>query len=78
MPPASTSTTNDMITEEPTSPHQIPRLTRRLTGFLPQEIKAIDTMIPLKSRALWNKHQVKNLTRQKIFKIDSLTMWKLH
>ena len=52
MPPASTSTTNDMITEEPTSPHQIPRLTRRLTGFLPQEIKSIDTMIPFKVKSV--------------------------
>ncbi|PTN13684.1 glycogen phosphorylase [Saccharomyces cerevisiae] len=67
MPPASTSTTNDMITEEPTSPHQIPRLTRRLTGFLPQEIKSIDTMIPLKSRALWNKHQVKKFNKAEDF-----------
>ncbi|CAI4054129.1 glycogen phosphorylase SKDI_16G4140 [Saccharomyces kudriavzevii IFO 1802] len=67
MPPASTSTTNDMITEEPTSPHQIPRLTRRLTGFLPQEIKSIDTMIPLKSRALWNKHQVKKFDKSEDF-----------
>lgn len=67
MPPASTSATNDMITEEPTSPHQIPRLTRRLTGFLPQEIKSIDTMIPLKSRALWNKHQVKKFNKAEDF-----------
>lgn len=67
MPPASTSTTNDMITEEPTSPHQIPRLTRRLTGFLPQEIKSIDTMIPLKSRSLWNKHQVKKFDKAEDF-----------
>ncbi|AJV91808.1 Gph1p [Saccharomyces cerevisiae YJM1463] len=67
MAPASTSTTNDMITEEPTSPHQIPRLTRRLTGFLPQEIKSIDTMIPLKSRALWNKHQVKKFNKAEDF-----------
>ncbi|AJW20118.1 Gph1p [Saccharomyces cerevisiae YJM1355] len=67
MPPASTSTTNDMITEEPTSPHRIPRLTRRLTGFLPQEIKSIDTMIPLKSRALWNKHQVKKFNKAEDF-----------
>lgn len=67
MPPASTSTTNDMITEEPTSPHQIPRLTRRLTGFLPQEIKSIETMIPLKSRALWNKHQVKKFNKAEDF-----------
>ena len=66
MPPASTSTTNDMITEEPTSPHQIPRLTRRLTGFLPQEIKSID-MISLKSRALWNKHQVKKFNKAEDF-----------
>nr|CAA28273.1 unnamed protein product [Saccharomyces cerevisiae]prf//1212353A phosphorylase,glycogen [Saccharomyces cerevisiae] len=56
-----------MITEEPTSPHQIPRLTRRLTGFLPQEIKSIDTMIPLKSRALWNKHQVKKFNKAEDF-----------
>ena len=67
MPPASTSTTNDMITEEPASPHQIPRLTRRLTGFLPQEIKSIDTMIPLKSRSLWNKHQVKKFDKAEDF-----------
>ncbi|CAI4037012.1 hypothetical protein SMKI_16G3100 [Saccharomyces mikatae IFO 1815] len=67
MPPASTSTTNDMITDEPTSPHQIPRLTRRLTGFLPQEIKSIDTMIPLKSRALWNKHQVRKFNKAEDF-----------
>lgn len=53
-----TTTSNDMITEEPRAPH-VPRLTRRLTGFLPQEIKSIDTIIPLKSRKLWSKHQVK-------------------
>ncbi|CCF60024.1 hypothetical protein KAFR_0I02450 [Kazachstania africana CBS 2517] len=57
-PPPSTSTTNDLITEKHSSPHP-PKLTRRLTGFLPQEIKAIDATIPLKSRALWNKNQVK-------------------
>lgn len=62
-PPINTSTTNDMITEEPSTPHQIPRLTRRLTGFLPQEIKAIDATIPLKSRTLWNKHQVKKFNQ---------------
>ncbi|QID88561.1 Non-essential glycogen phosphorylase [Saccharomyces pastorianus] len=67
MPPASTSTTNDMITEEPTSPRQIPRLTRRLTRFLPQEIKSIDTVIPLKSRALWNKHQVRKFDKPEDF-----------
>lgn len=53
-----TSTTNDMIPEEPRAPH-VPRLTRRLTGFLPQEIKSIDTIIPLQSRKIWSKHQVK-------------------
>lgn len=53
------STTNDMITSEPSNPQQVPRLARRLTGFLPSEIKSIDTMIPLKSRNLWNKHQIK-------------------
>ncbi|QLG71200.1 hypothetical protein HG535_0B02390 [Zygotorulaspora mrakii] len=53
-----TTTSNDLITEEPRAPH-VPRLTRRLTGFLPQEIKNIDTIIPLKSRNIWNKHQVK-------------------
>lgn len=53
-----TSTSNDMITEEPRAPH-VPRLTRRLTGFLPQEIKSIDTIIPLQSRKTWSKHQVK-------------------
>ncbi|KAL3234441.1 Glycogen phosphorylase [Nakaseomyces bracarensis] len=63
MPPVSSSTTNDMITEEPSNPRQIPRLTRRLTGFLPQEIKSIDATIPLKSRALWNKHQVKKFEK---------------
>lgn len=63
MPPVSSSTTNDMITEEPSNPRQIPRLTRRLTGFLPQEIKSIDAIIPLKSRALWNKHQVKKFEK---------------
>ncbi|CAI4055237.1 hypothetical protein SUVZ_16G4260 [Saccharomyces uvarum] len=67
MPPASTSTTNDMITEEPTSPRQVPRLIRRLTGFLPQEIKSIDTVIPLKSRALWNKHQVRKFDKPEDF-----------
>lgn len=56
-----------MITEEPTSPRQIPRLTRRLTGFLPQEIKSIDTVIPLKSRALWNKHQVRKFDKPEDF-----------
>ncbi|BAO38714.1 glycogen phosphorylase [Kluyveromyces marxianus] len=54
-PSLSTSTSNDMITEEP---HGVPRLSRRLTGFLPQEIKSIDTMIPLQSREIWKKHAV--------------------
>ncbi|CCK70403.1 glycogen phosphorylase KNAG_0E01370 [Huiozyma naganishii CBS 8797] len=67
MSPSYPSTTNDMITEEPSSPKQIPRLTRRLTGFLPQEIKAIDAMIPLQSRALWNKHQVKKFKDEQDF-----------
>lgn len=66
MAPATTST-NDMITEEPSSPRQVPRLARRLTGFLPQEIKAIDSTIPLKSRALWNKHQVKKFNDAESF-----------
>lgn len=56
-----TTTSNDMITEEPRTPH-VPRLTRRLTGFLPQEIKSIDTIIPLKSRKLWSKNQVKKFS----------------
>lgn len=63
MSPTSSSTTNDMITEEPSNHRQVPRLTRRLTGFLPQEIKSIDATIPLKSRALWNKHQVKKFEK---------------
>lgn len=68
MPPTSTTTTNDMITDEPSSSSRhVPRLTRRLTGFLPQEIKAIDTVIPLKSRALWNKHQVRKFERAEDF-----------
>lgn len=66
MSPASSST-NDMITEEPSSPKNLPKLTRRLTGFLPQEIKAIDSTIPLKSRSLWNKHQVKKFTNKEDF-----------
>ncbi|QLL32992.1 hypothetical protein HG536_0D05140 [Torulaspora globosa] len=53
-----TSTSNDMIPEEPRAPH-VPRLTRRLTGFLPQEIKSIDNIIPLHCRKVWSKHQVK-------------------
>lgn len=53
-----TSTSNDMIPEEPRAP-KVPRLTRRLTGFLPQEIKSIDTIIPLQSRKIWSKHQVR-------------------
>lgn len=57
-PSLSTSPSNDLILEDPNAPH-VPRLTRRLTGFLPQEIKAIDTMIPLQSREIWNKHRVK-------------------
>lgn len=62
-----TSSTNDMITEEPSSPRQLPRLTRRLTGFLPQEIKTIDSTIPLKSRSLWNKNQVKKFNNAEAF-----------
>lgn len=62
-----TSSTNDMITEEPSSPRQLPRLTRRLTGFLPQEIKTIDSTIPLKSRSLWNKNQVKRFNTAEAF-----------
>ena len=61
------TTANDMITEEPSSPRQIPRLTRRLTGFLPQEIKAIDATIPLSSRTLWNKNQVKKFDSPETF-----------
>ncbi|QLQ80090.1 hypothetical protein HG537_0D00900 [Torulaspora globosa] len=53
-----TSTSNDMIPEEPRASH-VPRLTRRLTGFLPQEIKSIDNIIPLHCRKVWSKHQVK-------------------
>ena len=63
----STTTSNDMITEEPRSSKPIPRLTRRLTGFLPQEIKAIDTMIPLQSRSLWNRHKVKKFEDEEGF-----------
>lgn len=48
---------NDLISEDPNAPH-VPRLTRRLTGFLPQEIKAIETTIPAQSREIWNKHKV--------------------
>ncbi|CDO95784.1 unnamed protein product [Kluyveromyces dobzhanskii CBS 2104] len=55
-PSLSTSTSNDLIADEP---HGVPRLSRRLTGFLPQEIKSIDTMIPLQSREIWKKHGVK-------------------
>lgn len=55
-PSLSTSTSNDMMVDEP---HGVPRLSRRLTGFLPQEIKSIDTMIPLQSREIWKKHGVK-------------------
>ncbi|CCH62976.1 hypothetical protein TBLA_0I03210 [Henningerozyma blattae CBS 6284] len=58
MAPQGTSTTNDMIAGDLTDPAHLPRLTRRLTGFLPQEIKAIDSTIPLQSRNLWHKHQV--------------------
>lgn len=57
-PQLSTSASNDLITEEPHN-SQVPRLARRLTGFLPQEIKSIDTMIPLEARSLWKKHAVK-------------------
>ncbi|KAM3160431.1 Alpha-1,4 glucan phosphorylase [Lachancea thermotolerans] len=51
------SLSNDLISEDPNAPH-VPRLTRRLTGFLPQEIKAIETTIPAQSREIWNKHKV--------------------
>lgn len=54
-PSLSTSTSSDLMTE---SSQRVPRLSRRLTGFLPQEIKSIDTMIPLQSRELWKKHAV--------------------
>ncbi|AMD22182.1 HGL158Cp [Eremothecium sinecaudum] len=37
-------------------------LARRLTGFLPREIKAIDAKIPLESRELWKRHEVKKFT----------------
>lgn len=53
-----TSATNDMMTADQADPIRIPRLTRRLTGFLPQEIKAIDAIIPLRSRTLWAQHNV--------------------
>ncbi|AAS53918.1 AFR547Wp [Eremothecium gossypii ATCC 10895] len=61
MPPSprpmlSTTTSNDLITGEQFRPR---KLARRLTGFLPQEIKSIDSMIPLQSRELWKKHEVK-------------------
>ncbi|AET37465.1 glycogen phosphorylase Ecym_1218 [Eremothecium cymbalariae DBVPG len=55
-PSLSGSTSNDLITEEPFKPRS---LARRLTGFLPQEIKSIDSVIPLQSRELWKKHEVK-------------------
>ncbi|KAH3674986.1 hypothetical protein WICPIJ_009372 [Wickerhamomyces pijperi] len=39
-----------------------PRAQRRLTGFLPSEIKAIESSIPLKSRESWKKHTVTNFS----------------
>lgn len=49
---------DDLVADQPHGQH-VPRLSRRLTGFLPQEIKSIDTIIPLKSRELWKRHSVK-------------------
>lgn len=51
---------NDLISEGPGVATNMAR-TRRLTGFLPQEIKSIDSTIPLKSRTLWRKHEVKKI-----------------
>ncbi|SCU95319.1 LADA_0G14928g1_1 [Lachancea dasiensis] len=69
---------NDLITEDPNAPH-VPRLTRRLTGFLPQEIKAIETKIPVQSRELWNKHKVQKFNTSEEFeeKFISHVEWTL-
>ncbi|CCE62972.1 hypothetical protein TPHA_0D03360 [Tetrapisispora phaffii CBS 4417] len=45
----------------------IPQLKRRLTGFLPQEIKAIDSIIPLQSRSLWTKNKAKKIGSEEDF-----------
>ncbi|SCU97832.1 LAMI_0F11628g1_1 [Lachancea mirantina] len=65
-PSLSTSQSNDLIFKDPNSPH-VPRLTRRLTGFLPQEIRAIDSIIPAESRKLWDAHKVKKFNEPSEF-----------
>ncbi|SSD60865.1 probable Glycogen phosphorylase [Saccharomycodes ludwigii] len=56
----SPTSTNDLISEEPNrNPH---KLIKRFTGFLPQEIVAIDNAIPLQARNIWNKNKVEKFT----------------
>ncbi|GAV47959.1 hypothetical protein ZYGR_0I02550 [Zygosaccharomyces rouxii] len=61
------STSNDLIRGEPRSPQHVPRLTRRISGFLPQEIKTIDATIPLKSRELWEKNGIQKFDEESGF-----------
>lgn len=44
-----------------------PRTLRRLTGFLPSEIKSIESAIPLKSREAWKKFAVENFDDKEAF-----------
>ncbi|SCU88413.1 LANO_0D02036g1_1 [Lachancea nothofagi CBS 11611] len=77
-PSVNKSLSSELISEDPNAPH-VPRLTRRLTGFLPQEIKAIETNIPVQSRELWNKHKVKKFSTGEEFeeKFISHVEWTL-
>ncbi|GCE98972.1 non-essential glycogen phosphorylase [Zygosaccharomyces mellis] len=61
------STSNDLIRGEPRSPQHVPRLTRRVSGFLPQEIKTIDASIPLRSRELWEKNSIQKFNEENGF-----------
>ncbi|SCU83147.1 LAFA_0D01992g1_1 [Lachancea sp. 'fantastica'] len=77
-PSVGKSLSSDLISEDPNAP-RVPRLTRRLTGFLPQEIKAIETKIPAQSREVWNKHKVQKFSTAEEFeeKFISHVEWTL-
>ncbi|CDH09014.1 probable Glycogen phosphorylase [Zygosaccharomyces bailii ISA1307] len=67
------SNTNDVIREKSRASQLVPRLTRRLSGFLPREIKSIDATIPLRSRNLWKKNNIQKFEEEEGFEKKFVT-----
>lgn len=64
---SSFSTSNELNRGETRTPEHVPSLTRRTSGFLPQEIKSIDAAIPESSRELWEKNSIQKFVEENGF-----------